>query len=117
MIRYGITLLLLFTAPVRADSEIQTTEQHLEQLAQHYIEKLVPERFKDIPMPDIKGDVSVKKFKQFNYTPNDSNFTWDTDIQHLDQLGLSHQGENHNSYYSIDQDGDFEFQWRFKKSF
>jgi len=32
-------------------------------------------------------------------------------------LGITHQGENHNSYYSLDQDGDVEFQWRFKKTF
>ncbi len=117
MIRHGITLLLLLTAPVKADNQTLTTKQGVEQLAEHYLKTLVPEKFKDIPMPDIKGDVSLKKFKHFKYTPDDSNFTWDTNIQSLDQLGITHQGENHNSYYSIDEDGDFQFQWRFKKTF
>jgi hypothetical protein len=117
MIRYGITLLLLITAPVKADNQIETAQQHVEHLAEHYLKNLVPDRFKDIPLPNLQGDVSLKKFKHFEYTPDDSNFTWDTNLQTLDQLGIKHQGENHKSYYSIDEDGDFEFQWRFKKSF
>ncbi len=117
MIKRGITLLFFLTAPVQADTQTLTTQQGLEQLAEHYVDMVIPNRFKDIPMPDIKGDVSLKKFKHFKYTPDNSNLTWDTNIQSLDQLGITHQGENHNSYYSLDQDGDVEFQWRFKKTF
>ena len=118
MLNRSIIVLLLLTATAKADSQSLTPEQGLEQLAEHYVDKIIPDRFKDLPMPDIKGDVSLKKFKHFSYTPdNHSNFTLDTNIQSLDQLGLKHQGENHNSYYSVNEDGDFEFQWRFKKTF
>ena len=118
MLHRSIIVLLLITATAKADSQSLTAEQGLEQLAEHYLVPIIPDRLKDLPMPDIKGDVSLKKFKHFSYTPdNHSDFTVNTDIQSLDHLGLQHQGENHNSYYSVNQDGDFEFQWRFKKTF
>ena len=68
MIKRGITLLFFLTAPVQADTQTLTTQQGLEQLAEHYVDMVIPNRFKDIPMPDIKGDVSLKKFKHFKYT-------------------------------------------------
>lgn len=111
-------MLTLLTATAQADTNQLTAEQTAKNLAEHYVDVLIPDKFKDIPMPDVKGEVKIKKFKHFEYTPdNHSNFTVDTDIQSLDQLGLKHQGENHNSYYSVNQDGNFEFQWRFKKTF
>jgi len=117
MIKHGITLLLLLTAPVQADSDKLTVPHTVEQLAEHYVNSLIPERFRDIPMPDIQGDVALKRFKYFQYTPDNSQFTWDTNLQSLDQLGITHQGENHDSNLNVDQDGDFQFQWRFKKTF
>lgn len=118
MWKRSIIVLALLTATAKADTHTLTKEQGIEQLAEHYVDLIIPDKFKDIPMPDIKGDVTLKKFKHFSYTPdNHSSFTLDTDLQSLDQLGLKHQGENHNSYYSVDEDGDFEFQWRFKKTF
>ena len=118
MWKRSIIVLALLTATAKADTHTLTKEQGIEQLAEHYMDKIIPDRFKDIPMPDIKGDVTLKKFKHFSYTPDNHNsFTWDTNLQSLDQLGLKHQGENHNSYYSVDEHGDFEFQWRFKKTF
>ena len=117
MWKKSIIVLALLTATAKADTHQLTKERGIEQLAEHYVDMVIPNRFKDIPMPDIKGDVSLKKFKHFKYTPDNSNLTWDTNIQSLDQLGITHQGENHNSYYSLDQDGDVEFQWRFKKTF
>lgn len=118
MLHRSIIVLALLTATAKADSQSLTAEQGLEQLAEHYVVRIIPDRFRDLPMPDIKGDASLKKFKHFSYTPdNHSNFTVNTDIQSLDQLSLQHQGENLNSYYSVNEDGDFEFQWRFKKTF
>ena len=66
MWKRSIIVLALLTATAKADTHTLTKEQGLEQLAEHYVDLIIPDRFKDIPMPDIKGDVTLKKFKHFS---------------------------------------------------
>ena len=119
MIKRSLIILTILTATAQADSTQLTEEQGLEQLAHHYLDKIIPERFKDIPMPDVKGEVELKKFKHLEYTPdwNHSRMTLDTELDSLDYLGMQFQGENYSTHYRLDSDGDFQFGWQFKKTF
>ena len=119
MIKRSLIILTILTATAQADGTQLTEEQGFEQLAQHYIDKIIPERFKDIPMPDVKGEVELKKFKSLQYTPdwNPSRMTLDTELDSFDTLGMKYQGDNHITHYRLDSNGDFQFGWQFKKTF
>ena len=112
-------MLTLLTATAQADPIQMTAEQTAKNLAEHYVDILIPDKFKDIPMPDVKGEVKIKKFKHFEYTPdwNHSRMTLDTHLDSLDHLGMTYQGDNHTTHYQLGSDGDFTFGWQSKKTF
>lgn len=119
MIKKTIIMLTLLTATAQADPIQMTAEQTAKNLAEHYVDILIPDKFKDIPMPDVKGEVKIKKFKHFEYTPdwNHSRITLDTELDSFDHVGMHYQGENYSTHYRLDSDGDFQLGWQFKKTF
>ena len=119
MIKRSLIILTILTATAQADSTQLTEEQGLEQLAHHYLDKVKPETYKHIPMPEVKGELELKNFQHQEYTPdwNHSRMTLDTELDSLDYLGMQFQGENYSTHYRLDSDGDFQFGWQFKKTF
>ena len=89
-------------------------------IVKHYIGPKIPDhlitKFKSIA-PDVPGDVKLKKMKEFHWSPDNSTATFYTDLDNPDSLGMKYYTENSNSSLFLDDDGDFQLNWTFKKTF
>tara|TARA_B100000941_G_scaffold192593_1_gene139382 strand:+ start:167 stop:499 length:333 start_codon:yes stop_codon:yes gene_type:complete len=89
-------------------------------IVKHYIGPKIPDhlitKFKSIA-PDVPGDVKLKKMKEFHWSPDNSTATFYTDLDNPDSLGMKYYTENSNSSLFLDDDGDFQLNWSFKKTF
>ena len=89
-------------------------------IVKHYIGPKIPDqlitKFKSIT-PDVPGDVKLKKLKEFHWSPDNSTATFYTDIDNPDSLGMKYYTDNSDSSLFLDDDGDFQLNWSFKKTF
>ena len=88
-------------------------------LRQHYIDPYIPKDFINKYKPDIEieGRVDVKKFRNLYWYNEAENFNVYTDVKDLDKLGMNYSTDNTNSSLFMDNHGDFQLNWTFKKTF
>tara|TARA_A100001388_G_scaffold155144_1_gene115409 strand:+ start:3576 stop:3917 length:342 start_codon:yes stop_codon:yes gene_type:complete len=88
-------------------------------LLQHYIDPYIPKDFINKYKPDIEieGRVDVKKFRNLYWYNEAENFNMYTDMKDLDRLGMNYSTDNTNSSLFMDNHGDFQLNWTFKKTF
>ena len=88
-------------------------------LLQHYIDPYIPKDFINKYKPDIEieGRVDVKKLRNLYWYNESENFNMYTDVRDFDKLGMNYSTDNTNSSLFMDNHGDFQLNWTFKKTF
>tara|TARA_B100000676_G_scaffold24448_1_gene21960 strand:- start:357 stop:710 length:354 start_codon:yes stop_codon:yes gene_type:complete len=100
------------------DADIKNTFDPTD-ILQHYLDPYIPRDFINKYKPDIEieGRVDVKKLRNLYWYNESENFNMYTDVRDLDSLGMNYSTDNTNSSLFLDDDGDFQLNWSFKKTF
>lgn len=118
-----IILTVCLSTSVRAEEQPKDVEikNHFEptDLLTHYIDPYIPKDLIDRYKPDIdiEGRIDIKKFRDLYWYNESENFHMFTDVKSLDRLGMNYSTDKTNSSLSMDNDGDFQLNWTFKKNF
>ena len=118
-----IIVAVFLSYPVWAEEQPKDAdvENHFDpsDLIEHYLDSYIPKDFinKYKPDIDIEGRVDVKKFHNLYWYNESENFNMYTDMKDLDRLGMNYSTDNTNSSLFLDDDGDFQLNWTFKKTF
>ena len=118
-----IILAVYLSTSVRAEEQPKDVDikSHLDptDLLQHYIDPYIPKDLitKYTPNIDIEGRFDVKKFRNLYWYNEAENFNLYTDVKDLDKLGMNYSTDNTNSSLFMDNHGDFQLNWTFKKTF
>lgn len=118
-----IILTVCLSTSVRAEEQPKDVEikNHFEptDLLTHYIDPYIPKDLIDRYKPDIdiEGRIDIKKFRDLYWYNESENFHMFTDVKSLDRLGMNYSTDKTNSSLSMDNDGDFQLDWTFKKNF
>lgn len=118
-----IILTVCLSTSVRAEEQPKDVEikNHFDptDLLTHYIDPYIPKDLIDRYKPDIdiEGRIDIKKFRDLYWYNESENFHMFTDVKSLDRLGMNYSTDKTNSSLSMDNDGDFQLNWTFKKNF
>jgi len=88
-------------------------------ILQHSLDPYIPKDFINKYKPDIEieGRVDVKKLRNLYWYNESENFNMYTDVRDFDKLGMNYSTDNTNSSLFMDNHGDFQLNWTFKKTF
>ena len=117
MIKRCITILILCTAPLNAEPNQPDNTVNYEDIARDYLETLVPESMRNLALPNVPGEVKLKKLKELHWNSNETNLNFNTELDNLDSLGMNYATENTQSTFELDSSGEYQFRWQFKKTF
>lgn len=117
MLIRGLTVLILLTATVKAEPTAYNKTTDYEDIALDYLETLVPESLRHLALPNVPGEVKLKKLKELHWNSNDTQLNFNTELDNLDSLGMNYSTENTQSRLQLDSSGEYQFRWQFKKTF
>ncbi len=123
MWRWLTILAFILSTPVWSEEQPKDVDikNHFDptDILQHYIDPYIPKDFIDKYTPDIdiEGRVDVKKLRNLYWYNESENFNMYTDVKDLDKLGMNYSTDNTNSSLFMDNHGDFQLNWTFKKTF
>lgn len=117
MIKQCITILILCTTPLGAESIQYDKTIHYKDIAQDYLDTLIPESLQHITLPNVPGEVRLKKLKELHWNSNETNLNFNTELDNLNSLGMNYSTENTQSTFELDSSGEYQFRWQFKKTF
>lgn len=118
MNKYAITLLLLLTAPSKAEPNLHDSGgDQWEHIAQQILQDILPTPFKDIDLPEVPGKVEIKKLKELHWNSDHIQLNFHTDVLDPNSINMNYQTDHTQSILQMDSSGEFQFTWHFKKTF
>ena len=123
MWRWLTVLAFILSTPVWSEEQPKDVDinSHFDptDILQHYLDPYIPNDFINKYKPDIEieGRVDVKKLRNLYWYNESENFNMYTDVRDFDKLGMNYSTDNTNSSLFMDNHGDFQLNWTFKKTF
>ena len=123
MWRWLTVLAFILSTPVWSEEQPKDVDikSHFDptDILQHYLDPYIPKDFINKYKPDIEieGRVDMKKLRNLYWYNESENFNMYTDVRDFDKLGMNYSTDNTNSSLFMDNHGDFQLNWTFKKTF
>ena len=117
MWRWLTVLAFILSTPVWSEEQPKDVDikSHFDptDILQHYLDPYIPKDFINKYKPDIELVKEVGEFIKHE----SENFNMYTDVRDFDKLGMNYSTDNTNSSLFMDNHGDFQLNWTFKKTF